>query len=249
MEKLKIDIVPGFGDSSYLDGLKNRLEQEIPHCCVRVIMSVPDECADEEPDKVIERIEQAIFDKSGVKDEKRILIGSSYGGLLLLAAALNHSKIKIDEIQEELREKLVSVLKIILVDAPLRSDVDVEVADKFKGNFMKHYDNRETAAKKAEEALPYVDHSQIVTIGSTRDFLVTPDAKLLQGDFQNISIKSKEDLYKTLFPSDQSSIEPDKGQNFQLTYLSGHPIKFKLDEVVALVQWALQQDSHLGLAK
>lgn len=231
MKKVSIDIVPGFGDD-YIDNFQNKLEGNFPPTDdyvfeFRKIVSLPVKWARWEPEKTVDWLVEELEKTSIDANERRILIGDSYGGLLLLAAVL--------------RKKLKQVLKVILIDAPLRSDVAIKGVAPYNKVYAKHYQYRQQLALQCEKLFQEEDASKFIAIGSVNDDeFVTPDAKFPVQNFQSFIIQEKSQLCDLLQSDEASGMAFNKGLNFRLNYSSGHNIDDRLDEITALVQWSLQ---------
>lgn len=245
MKKVSIDIVPGFGNA-HIKKLQAQLKKNFPECTIRIIRNVPRKDGVSNPAELVQQVEREIFD--GNMDEKRILVGESYGGLVLLAAVLNTAQEVPSDLENtllQLRRKLARVIQVICIDAPLRSDIEVPETEAFEKKFAEHYSYRSKMATDCEAKLKLLDEKMIakfIAIGGMDDPIVPPDAKFFKENFQEISLNSKNQfLAQTeINPEGESIMSKDHAKNIQLQYINGHDVDDKLDEITALVKWSLQ---------
>lgn len=160
-QPFEIAIVTGFGEKG-IEHFSTNPSQTVSH----IIPSAPWHKALLEPEEVIANVTKKLDD---IPNENLVLIGHSYGALIALVVAC--------------RRQLKGILKLGLIDGPLRSDVEVKPAKMAHQIFYKHYRDREHLAKECEEAIkqfPAEIVQKILTIGVSQDRIVPPEAKKLR---------------------------------------------------------------------
>lgn len=194
-------IVSGFGNKGGTE-LEPSLVDAINPAFSAVLASTHTRTALYNPEIVIRRVTAEMQEKS---PNDRILVGHSYGALIALIVAC--------------RTEMHKILKLFLIDGPLRSDVEVEPVGTWLKLFYKHYEAREALALECEEALIGLDLSKIVTIGTGVDNIVSPEAKKLDG-LQDIVLPAGGDL------TGLQDLAPDSGANIVLPpEFEGHRVK------------------------
>lgn len=162
-EEHNLVIVTGFGDKGVHE-LAGHLNESKPFCSTHVIPGVPWFRAYEHPETSSRRISAKI---DSVPGGSKILIGDSLGALMALVYAA--------------RKELSGVLKLILIDGPLRDDVDVQPHKKLHHLFHRQYKGRRGLASIFQQKSRFLDLSRIVTMGTEEDRVVQPAAKRLDG--------------------------------------------------------------------
>jgi pimeloyl-ACP methyl ester carboxylesterase len=171
---LDLAIVTGFGDKG-IEDLKTNLEQNLPLQSSRVIQSAPWTRALDEPEAIIIDVS---LELESQPSPNLVLIGHSYGALIALVVAC--------------RRRMEGILKLILIDGPLRSDVEVKPAKTLHRPFFKHYRERVRLARECEAAYPELLDDRFLTIGTNNDKIVPPAAKRLLDQSIHIKMDRKE---------------------------------------------------------
>ncbi len=197
---LDIVIVTGFGDKG-IEHLKNDLDQNLKPNSSRVIASAPWNKALHTPEEVIADVTKEL-DAQPSKD--LLLIGHSYGSLIALVIAC--------------RKKLQGILKLVLIDGPLRSDVEVKPAKALHHAFFRHYRERPELARECEAILNDLHTSKILTIGTARDAIVPPEAKKISTNPIQVHLRSKVSV------DDYDPVSREGGTNFiiDIPEIAGH---------------------------
>lgn len=167
-------IVTGFGDKG-IEDLKTNLEANLPVKSSRIIQSAPWTRALDEPEAIIIDVSMELESQPS---SNLVLIGHSYGALIALVVAC--------------RRRMEGILKLILIDGPLRSDVEVNPAKTLHKAFFKHYRERVRLARECEATYPGLLDDRFLTIGTDHDKIVPPAAKRLQDQSIQIRMKNKE---------------------------------------------------------
>jgi len=175
-------IITGFGDKG-VDELKTELDRSMHLDSSQVIPGAPWHKALQEPEERIAEISQTI---EAIGSKQLLLVGHSYGALLALVVAC--------------RRKLEGILKLVLLDGPLRSDVEVKPEALGHHLFYKHYNERIKLAQECEEFLRRFQTDKMLTIGTTQDRIVPPEAKTLLTNEHNIHLRSMADFPKLSMP-------------------------------------------------
>ncbi len=150
-------------DIKHVRGLIEVLTGQIKFASQKLILGCPLDHAQESP---LDRVD-FIRNEIGGSVRKKTVVGVSYGGLLALAEACT----------------LDTMPQMFLIDAPLHPGIEVNPpADGRFNAFMTQYKSRKRLAACCINILkdiPDVDLNRIVTIGTTVDDIVAPDAKHL----------------------------------------------------------------------
>lgn len=154
-------------DIQHVRNFVEALTAKIKFASQRIILGCPQEHAQDHPSNRIDFIKHAIGE--AVRD--RIIVGLSYGGLLALGAECERVK------------SGGQLSPLVLVDSPLNPNVDVNPPSdgRFDG-FSKQYEHRVATALRCMAVLHELPESElrrIITIGTTEDDIVPPDAKHL----------------------------------------------------------------------
>lgn len=157
---LDLAIVTGFGDKG-ISELQKELNRELQPATSRVIASAPWYRAHHHPEEVIAEVTKELDAQPG----NHLLVGHSYGALIALVVAC--------------RRELDGILKLILLDGPLRSDVEVKPAKTAHHLFFRHYRERVKLAEECEEVLQRLATDKILTIATAKDAIVPPESKKL----------------------------------------------------------------------
>lgn len=173
-DPLDLAIVTGFGDKG-IEELKNDLDHNLKPASSRMIASAPWNRALHDPEAVIIDVSLEIESRPS---PNLVLIGHSYGALIALVVAC--------------RRRLEGILKLILIDGPLRSDVEVKPAKALHNAFFRHYRERVRLARECEDMLRHLPHEKILTIGTAKDKIVPPEAKKLPSNPIQIHLTTKE---------------------------------------------------------
>jgi len=173
---IDIAIITGFGDKG-IEELKQDLDLNLRPNSNRMIASAPWNKSLHSPEQVISDVTQELELEPS---RNLLLIGHSYGALIALVIAC--------------RRKMEGILKLILIDGPLRSDVEVKPAKALHQAFYKHYRDRVRLAEECEAALQNLNDENILTIGTANDKIVPPEAKKLTTNPIQIRITSAQQL-------------------------------------------------------
>lgn len=159
-------IVTGFGDKG-IPELADSLRIARPALEIHTLAGCPPDKAAIHPQEII----GALTDRLEPAPPYFALLGHSYGALLALAAAC--------------RRRMQGISNLILVDGPLRPDVEVNPPqDGSFDRFALQYEHRVDTARRCMAVirdLPMTTLSRIVTIGNTEDRIVPPEAKNIPG--------------------------------------------------------------------
>ncbi len=179
---LDLAIVTGFGDKG-IGELKADLDKHLQLNSSRIISGTPWNKALEDPETIIANVSKEL---DAIPSENVLLIGHSYGALIALIIAC--------------RRRLLDIFKLVLIDGPLRSDVEVKPAKIAHFLFFKHYRERFRIAQECEDALRDLPSSKILTIGTAKDSIVPPDAKkLLSNELQvRLSTQTSAETYEPI---------------------------------------------------
>lgn len=156
-------LVTGFGDKGVAE-LATLLNQPDSFRSVHIVAGVPWYRAWESAKRSSRRISQHIDDIPG---DSKVLIGDSLGALMIL----------VDSVRRGLR----GILRLVLIDGPLRHDVDVLPCKPLHRLFYRQYNGRRELAALFPRKKRHLDLSRIVTMGTEEDRIVPPDAKRLDG--------------------------------------------------------------------
>lgn len=163
-EDIDLVVVSGFGDKGVAElahGVASDMGMSVPS----VIPGSNWYLALQSPKNTLDRVTKMIDFEH--REREMILIGHSYGALLALVIAC--------------RQKLQRIYRLILIDGPLRHDVEVLPLRKGHHLFFRHYRDRKRLAQIFPESRENLDLSKIVTLGSEEDSIVPPAAKRLDG--------------------------------------------------------------------
>lgn len=183
-------IITGFGDKG-VDELKTELDHSMHLDSSQVISGTPWHKALQEPE---ERIAEISYTIEAIGSKQVLLVGHSYGALLAMVIAC--------------RRKMEGILKLVLLDGPLRSDVEVKPAALGHHLFYKHYEKRVKIARECEEFLRQHPTDKILTIGTTQDRIVPPEAKTLPTNEHNIHLRSMDEFPKIKKIPDRNGSTP-----------------------------------------
>lgn len=183
-------IVTGFGDKG-VEELKTELDRSMHLDSSQVIPGTPWHKALQEPEERIAEISQTL---EAIGSKQLLLVGHSYGALLALVIAC--------------RRKMEGFLKVVLLDGPLRPDVEVKPAALGHHLFYKHYNERVKLAGECEKFLSQHQTGKILTIGTTQDRIVPPEAKILTTNEHNIHLRSMNDFPKIKKIPDRNGSRP-----------------------------------------
>lgn len=169
---MDLAIISGFGDKG-MDKLEGSLNDAIPFDSSTVIASAPWYRALQHPETIVSNVSNEL---EKMDSDELVVVGHSYGSLMALGACVDGVRHELDRIF-----LLDRILRLVLIDGPLRSDCDVPPAKMTHNLFFRHYAYRKQLAEKCEKALKDLDTSKIVTIGSQIDRIVPPESKHLDG--------------------------------------------------------------------
>lgn len=175
-QKLSVDehlvVIAGFGKKGIPDLVKE-LSQSVRFASTKIIWGCPPQEGGKDPQERLDFLNDLIYHG----DDKKFMIGHSYGAFLAWALACRRYRH---------HGAFNGVLdKLVLIDGPLDPDVKVSSPEgvEFFEPFLTQYQHRPAIAQECMDSclklLPEADLAKILTIGSSVDDIVPPEAKRL----------------------------------------------------------------------
>lgn len=182
MKNVDIINIGGLAKGGNDDAL-SRVIKDLKPRSFNFIAPTPLTAAYEDPEKSYERavlqIEESLERVTQEYREPRLLlVGRSYGGFIAAQYIVRN------------REKLRGLLGVVIIEAPLNSEVEVSPPAGFPllQLYPKHYKARARLAVEIEQGFQDFDCSAVTIVkGGTEDAIVPLDAQSIDGDFQVIT--------------------------------------------------------------